>query len=108
MATWHSASTAAQQWPDIATMGADQATELLEVAKQQVLAYAPTLAVPDAAEIPDSYRLAQVMQARALWQAQRAAPGGELGGDGFGVRVYPMDWQVKALLRPPAGYPGIA
>lgn len=45
------------------------------------------------------------MQARALYRAGVAGSGENIGEDGFTVTVHPMDWTVKALLRPPSGIP---
>lgn len=47
-----------------------------------------------------SCRLAQIMQARALYNSVTAGRGDQLGPDGLAVTVYPMDWTVRNLLRP--------
>lgn len=54
--------------------------------------------------VPDRYVAAQVLQTRALVRAGIADTGDMTGGYGETVTVFPMDWQVKALLRP-AGKP---
>lgn len=74
----------------------------LAAAKTQCIAYAPTLA--EGAPVPDDWRLAQVMQARNIYNAG-AAPTGEgmADGSGYGISAYPLDWFVKQLLRPQAG-----
>lgn len=49
----------------------------------------------------DTLRVAQVAQARALARLFTVGDGGTMTGiDGGEVRVFPMDWTVKALLRP--------
>ncbi len=78
---------------DLEVLGA-----LLAAARTQCEALAPVIA--DGEAVPDAYRLAQAMQARALWRAQRAGSGDAIGADGLSVTVFPMDWTVKALLRP--------
>lgn len=51
-------------------------------------------------------RLAQTMQARALVRATSTGADGSQGMDGMSVTVFPMDWTVKALLRPKKGRRG--
>lgn len=50
--------------------------------------------------VPVRYKLAQVMQARALYRSLLAGSGDAIGVDGLSVTVWPMDWTVKNLLRP--------
>jgi hypothetical protein len=90
-------------WPEHPhAMGDDDDSGLLAVlltaAREQCVAYAPKLPVD--APVPESWRLAQAMQARALHRATITGDGDQIGPDGFTVRVYPMDRSVKALLRP--------
>lgn len=72
---------------------------LLISARQQCERFAPALA--EGQDVPERYRQAQALQARALWRSQKAGSGNTIGGDEYGVTVFPMDWTVKALLRPP-------
>lgn len=105
---WHTAESAQAQWPDAPT--GDELDELLAVARSQVEAYAPVLPAPGVEGVdvvPVSYRVAQLMQAKALFTAKQTGPGDTLGPEGQTVRVYPMDWQVKSILRPTAGMPRI-
>lgn len=57
--------------------------------------------------IPDRYRLAQLMQVRNLWSAVDVKPDGNQGGENFVYQPYPLDWHVKALLRPTSGVPKV-
>jgi len=77
-------------------------TALLAVAQAQCEAFAPALAEGD--EVPERYRMAQALQARALQRSGTVGSGDQFGAEGFTVTVWPMDWSVKALLRP-AGRP---
>jgi hypothetical protein len=109
MATWHTIETARDQWVD-APLDDEDLEELLEVARGAVLAYAPVVAdelveadgyvttIPTT--IPSSYRRAQLMQARNVFNASKAAPGGEFDGSSYGITTHPLDWQIKQLLRP--------
>ena len=76
-------------------------SSLLASARIQCEAYAP--AMPGGADVPDNYRHAQVLQARALYRSGTAGSGDNMGGDGLTVTVFPMDWTVKRLLRPQRG-----
>jgi hypothetical protein len=110
MATWFTTDEARDQWVD-APLDDDYLEELLQVAKAAVLAYAPALptelvvdeggyVVPSSTSIPTSYRQAQIMQTRNVFNASKAAPGGEFDGSSYGITTHPLDWQVKQLLRP--------
>lgn len=102
MAGWHNETTVAQEWPD-APPDINVLGSLVDAAQIQCEAFAPVL--PDGAIVPENYRLAHLMQIRALWQSTQASPQGEIGEGGFAVQVYPMDWTVRALLRPRRGVP---
>lgn len=56
----------------------------------------PVVQVP----APERYKLAQILQARALYNSVISGPGDRFGADGMTVTVFPMDWTVKNLLRP--------
>lgn len=110
MATWHTPETARDQWAD-APLDDNDLVELLEVAQQAVLAYAPALpeddvtvedgyVIPAAQNIPANYRRAQLMQARNIWNASNASTGGEFDGSSYGITTHPLDWQIKQILRP--------
>jgi len=75
----------------------------LEVARIQCERFAPALAAGE--PIPDNYVAAQVMQTRALVRGGVVGSGDQAGGYGDVVTVFPMDWNVKNLLRPKRGKP---
>lgn len=116
MTTWLTAADdaiLAELWAD-APENPDVCNLYLNAAKSACLAYAPAqpaavLAVVDgylqsiAPPIPDEWRIAQAMQARNTYNAGLAAPGGEFDGGGYGLSAFPLDWQVKQLLRPQLG-----
>lgn len=95
-------------WADGVTLSEGTAELLLTSAWEQCEAYAP--AAPDGEDVAvsDRFRLAQVMQARALWRSGMAGSGDQLGGGDLAVTVFPMDWTVKRLLRPQRGRPVVA
>ena len=102
--TWHTLESIRERWAD-APYEDDILDELLEVAKIQVLAYAPALA--EDATIPVNYRMAQQVQARNVWNAAVQNADGGLGPDGFVIPTRPLDWHVQQLLRPKRGVPAI-
>lgn len=114
MATWHDIESARDQWVD-APLDDERLEELLTVACQQVVAYAPksvreALEADDAApdEVPTNLRVAQLMQARNIFNAQRVdAASGGMGEDTFMVRPHPLDWMVKQIIRPRTGVPRV-
>jgi hypothetical protein len=110
MVTWYTADTAeAQQrvkaaWVDAPVQNAELLGMLLTVARDQVIAFAPSPAPQPPEEPvtdpPDRYVLAQLMQVRNLWNAGRVTGDGETGAEGFTFRPYPLDNTIKAVIRP--------
>lgn len=103
---WLTLEEARRGWPDAPS---DEAhlTELLEVAHELCVEYQKPPTVDDEHPLPVRFKRAQRLQAKAMWQAERAGTGDQIGEDGRVVRVYPMDRQVKGLLRPDDGTPEI-
>lgn len=100
--TWlteNDAAVLAHLWPD-APLDADVLRLYLDAAKESCLAYAP--ATP-AEGVPASWRIAQAYQARNTYNAGAAGPSGDLDGGGYGITAYPLDGQVRQLLRPRQG-----
>jgi hypothetical protein len=99
VATWITPQEARTEpyWPMCDVEGDDELETLLTSAQEQCELYAPAL--PDGS-VPYRFRLAVVMQARALYRASIAGSGDQIGADGLTVTVFPMDWTVKNLLRP--------
>ena len=105
MGTWHDIESAREQWLDAETISDDTLEALLEVAQSQVIAYAPALPTED---VPTNYAYAQLRQAQNLWNAGRVdALGGVGDGNDFVARPFPLDWHVKAILRPARGRPRV-
>ncbi len=94
---WLSLEMARAQWAD-APLDDVFLAQILDAAKLQCIAYAPALAVD--AVVPVNYLHAQLMQARALYQSVIANQQDNVGVDGFQVRVFPLDFTIRALLRP--------
>ena len=92
-------------WPEavdeFGASGSPALDSLLDAARIQCEAYAPAL--PEGADVPETWRRAQALQARALHRSAIARDGDRIGVDGVAVTVFPMDWTVKRLLRPQRG-----
>jgi hypothetical protein len=100
---WTTMGSARQQWPD-ADMDPVPLLELLLVAKQQCIVYAPALELD--AMVPVNYRKAQLVQARNIWNSSKVgSDGSNFNEEGGFIGVFPMDWQVKNLLRPVTAIP---
>lgn len=106
-------------WPQC-DLELDELAMLLTSARIQCEEYAPDVAyaagvrgatvvlvddVVTVTAVPESWRQAQALQARALWRSGAAGSGDQIGGDGLSVTVWPLDWNVKRLLRPQRGLP---
>jgi len=98
---WHTVDSARDAWVDALNINDDQLEDLLAVARIQCEAYAHTYE----GVAPVNYRQGQIMQARNLWQSIKSDPGGNIGPDGMAIPTFPLDWVVKAVLRPKRGRP---
>jgi hypothetical protein len=108
MATWHTIDSARDGWVD-APLDDAQLTELLDVAKDAVLAYGASAEEidPDAPDtIPVKYRKAQLMQATNVWNSSKVSPGGEFDTGSYGLTTHPLDWQIRQILRPRSVFGG--
>lgn len=84
----------ADLWPDSTLLDPGVLAAVLLAAAGQCAAFAP------AGDITAGHRMAQALQARAITLAGAVATDGTTGQP-YPVVTYPMDWAVKALLRPP-------
>lgn len=55
--------------------------------------------------IPEGYRKAQLLQARNVWNSSKASPQGDFDSGSYGLSSFPLDWQVRQLIRPKRGRP---
>jgi hypothetical protein len=89
------------QWadrPDVDTVVQD----LLDAAHVQCQTYLG--AEPES--ITANLKLAEILQARALHRSGYVGTGNAVGAD-FPITVFPMDWNVKRLLRPAPAVPKV-
>lgn len=95
------------EWRDFDDIPEDVRERYLRAAYEQCLAFLPQKRdvlgnlVPDVPiTVPERFRLAQINQARALFNSVISGPNDSLDAGGVSVTVFPMDWTVKNLLRP--------
>lgn len=92
---WQSLESARANWSEAPESDADL-YRLLDVARIQCEEFAPAFI----GRAPANFRQAQLLQARALWNSGHVKQDDQFGGGQMTVTVFPMDWTVKALLRP--------
>lgn len=114
MAEWLTSASPmlATLWPDGDLVDPDTMDLYLAAAKAECLAFAPEppalivqdgFVVPAANAVPDEWVIAQVLHARNKYNAGAVGPTGATDGSGYGLTAFPLDWQVKQLLRPQRG-----
>lgn len=100
---------AREHWADSIDIDDARLTKLLAAVFPGCRDYAPQL--PDTAEyptgVPEAYTVAQVMQAREVYQAQQRGEQDVIGVGDYAIRSRPLIAAVKQLLRPERGRPGI-
>lgn len=85
-------------WPDAVNMTDASLDLYLNAAFVGVVAYAPAL--PEGATVPESYKLANILQARELRNAATRGEQDVIGVGDYAIRARPLTAAVKQLLRP--------
>ena len=85
-------------WRNVDDAQPESLGNLLAAAREACEAFAPAGRLVE--PIPESFRKAQALQAKALLRSELAGGNDGIGLDGLTVTVFPMDWTVKQLLRP--------
>lgn len=120
-----------EAWSDAPTETPQLCEYILATAKEQVISYAPSTAegieghwaedppgsgallwvpatgfpgVPIVGQnIPERLVLAQLQQAKSIWNAGR----GEVGPDGFSFMPRPLEKEIQQMIRPRRGVPNV-
>lgn len=108
--SWLTLEETRDRWRDANAIEDDALQDYLDVAAQQVLAYGPSRIAETIAAtgcVPTHYRVAQLMQTRNLWNAIKTDPSSNYQGaePGFTFTPFPLDWTVKAVIRPKTAVP---
>ena len=99
---WADTEYAGQAWPEGKRLGDERLEQLLDVAQEQLEAYAPRVVA--GSPVPERYREAVVLQARDLASAaQRDGSSDVIGFEAYAVRARPLSAVVRSLLRPARG-----
>lgn len=85
-------------WADAADMEFSLFESLMTAANELCVAYAPAL--PEGAVIPESWLIAEILQARHIWSQMNGGNREEIGADGYAVPSYPLVFAARDLLRP--------
>lgn len=121
-------------WPEAPVNRPEVLTMLFEVAREQVIAYAPAPGTAESAVAavlerfglehklvdvlavleldaltapPQRYVYAQLQQAVTLWNAGRTAPDGTVGDGAFVFTPRPLDKTIRGIIRPMDGKPHV-
>lgn len=121
-------------WRDAPVENPEVCGMLLDVAREQVIAYAPApgtaaasvaavlerfglehhltdvlavLELEDLTDPPTRYVFAQLRQAANLWEAGRVSSSGEVGAEGFMFTPRPLDKTIRSIIRPIDGKPHV-
>jgi hypothetical protein len=106
---WHTLASARASWSDAQQLSNVQLFEHLEAARVAVVNFAPFINRGPGMHVPEAHRLAQLLQARSLWNVSKSNTGSEVIAGEFGsITIRPLDSNVRALLRPKSGVPVIA
>lgn len=85
-------------WADSVNINPAVLDMLLSAANELCVAYAPTLSEGDV--IPDSWLLAEILQARHIWSQASGGDAQQVNADGFVIPTYPLVFAARDLLRP--------
>lgn len=110
MPEWYSVDTPEQvtrllgAWADAPITNEETCEYLLEIAREQVIDFAPVPAtipeVSPAPAPPARYVYAQLQQAKNLWEAGRVSSDGDLGEGGYTFQPRPLDKTIREIIRP--------
>ncbi|MDQ1169587.1 hypothetical protein QE392_001391 [Microbacterium proteolyticum] len=97
-------------WKDAPIENLDVLAQLLDTAREQVLDYAPAPRIDPLTGFPiypARYALAQLMQARNLFNAGRVTSDGDFGDGSYSFTPRPMDKTIRGIIRPEDGKPDV-
>lgn len=120
MTNWYSTATSEEverlleAWPDAPTEAVELCEYILGTARDQVIAFAPTTAfdplalvgLPDYTKPAVRLVLAQLQQAKNLWNAGRAQQDGNIG-DTYSFIPRPLDKTIQQMIRPRRAVPSV-
>lgn len=117
MANWYTVDTPEAQerlggaWADAPLSNLEVCEMILDIARGQVVEFAPDPAdeddapevLPDPAVVPTRYVYAQLQHAKTLWNAGRVNSQGDVGMGEFVFTPRPLDKTIRQIIRPTKG-----
>lgn len=114
MSTWYSVNSPeainrfSDAWGGIDAPSDELGELILEIAKVDVLTYAPAPETDEEADEleanpPARYVYAQLQQAKNLWNAGRSQQDGQVGTETYSFVPRPLDKTIRGLIRPRSG-----
>lgn len=99
-------------WPDAPLSNLETCSMILATAREQIEQYAPAPApLGEGEDVPDPphrYVLAQLQQAKNLWNAGRVTSSeGDMGAEGYTFTPRPLDKTIRQMIRPIHGGPRV-
>lgn len=91
-------SSVIEEWPDAEFIDDPLYFRLMETAHIICVAYAPSL--PEGAEIPANYYLAEIVTAQDIWSKMSGGNSEQIGPEGYVIRPAQLTWFARDLLRP--------
>jgi hypothetical protein len=102
---WHTLASAREGWNDSRQLDDPLLYTYLDAARTAIEAYAPASAL--VSRPSESLRLAQLLQARSVWNVSKSDTGSSIDSEFGTIYVRPLDSSVKALIRPKSAVPVI-
>jgi hypothetical protein len=99
-------------WADAPLANLELCSMILSTAREQVELYAPApVPLGEGEDVPDPptrYVLAQLQQAKNLWNASRVTSSeGDIGAEGYTFTPRPLDKTIRQMIRPVDGRPHV-
>ena len=85
-------------WAEIDHMPPEIVAAYLNAANYVCDSFAPSLA--EGSTIPDSWKLAEILQAKHIWSRSRSGNRDSIGADGYEISTYPLVLEARGLIRP--------
>lgn len=95
---WNLRADVEAVWPEAMDFSATVYDRLFETANALCAAYAPAL--PEGDPIPESWKTAEVLQARHIWSQNGRGTSEAFGPDGLPVSSYSLVMTARDILRP--------
>lgn len=109
MASWNNPSLEMEFissiWADAEYVDPLTLAAIFSAANQVCASFAPSVPNPDFTAgvpgvIPESWKIAEILQAKHIWARMRSGNRESIGPDGYEISTYPLVLEARGLLRP--------